>query len=83
MRRWSLTCNSYYSDLSSVGQEIGRYRNVSAGGGLSRSIGSRNLFFTARFDVRRYLAGSSFRRTATEGSVGFAYSPGDLPLRLW
>ncbi len=82
VRRWSLTAQSHYSDMNGIGQDIGNYRNGSAGVGAARSIGS-NVFFTARYDLRRYLSGETFRRTASYVSVGFAYSPGDVPLRLW
>lgn len=83
MRYWSLNAGAYYSDMRSIGQDIGRYRTGSAGLSAARSIASRNLFFTARLDARRYLAGEAFRRTSYHASVGIAYSPGDVPLRLW
>ncbi len=83
LRRWSLTASAYYSDMQGIGQEIGSYRTASGGFGASRSISSRNVFFTTRFDVRRYLAGPQFRRNSYYATVGVAYSPGDVPLRLW
>jgi hypothetical protein len=69
--------------MRGIGQNIGGYQTVSAGVGASRSLTSRNIFMTLRFDERRYIAGSSFRRNSYNASVGIAYSPGDLPLRLW
>jgi hypothetical protein len=69
--------------MKSVGQDLGRYRTGSVGLGAARSIASRNLFFTARADARRYLAGQAFRRTSYHVTIGIAYSPGDVPLRLW
>ncbi len=83
LRYWSFNAGVYYSDMSSIGQDIGRYRTGSVGLGAARSIASRNLFFTARVDGRRYLAGSTFRRTSYHAAIGIAYSPGDVPLRLW
>lgn len=83
MRYWSLNGGAYYSDMRSIGQNIGRYRTAGGNLGASRSIASRNLFFTMRVDARRYLAGDAFRRTSYHASVGIAYSPGDVPLRLW
>lgn len=83
MRYWSLNAGGYYSDMRSIGQDIGRYRTGSVGLGAARSIASRNLFFTARLDARRYLAGEAFQRNSYHASVGIAYSPGDVPLRLW
>lgn len=83
MRSWSLDTQVYYSDMASIGQQIGKYKTVSAGFGATRAINSRNMFLTLRFDARRYVAGSSFHRNAYNASLGFAYSPGDVPLRLW
>jgi hypothetical protein len=83
MRYWSLNASVYYSDMHGIGQDIGRYRTGSGGVGAARSIASRNLFFTVRADARRYLAGQAFRRTSYHAAVGIAYSPGDVPLRLW
>lgn len=83
MRYWSLSAGGYYSDMRDIGQDLGRYRTASFGLGASRSIASRNLFFTMRVDARRYLAGDAFRRTSYHASMGIAYSPGDVPLRLW
>jgi hypothetical protein len=83
MRNWSLSVRTYYSEMASIGQQISNYSTIGAGGGATRSINSRNMFLTFRFDERRYLAGASFHRNAYNASVGFAYSPGDVPLRLW
>lgn len=83
MRRWSLRSSVYYSDLEGVGQEIKGYQSVGVGTGATRMLGNRNLYFTARFDVRRTVAGQDFRRNFRSASIGLAYSPGDVPLRLW
>jgi hypothetical protein len=83
LRYWSFNAGGYYSDMKGIGQDLGRYRTGSLGLGAARSIASRNLFFTARADARRYLAGDAFRRTSYHASIGIAYSPGDVPLRLW
>ena len=66
----------YYSDMHSIGQDIGRYRTGSGGFGAARSIASRNLFFTARVDARRYLAGQAFRRTSYHASRRHRLQPG-------
>jgi hypothetical protein len=83
MRYWSFNAIGYYSDMDSIGQDIGRYRTGSVGLGAARSIASHNLFFTTRVDARRYLAGQTFRRNSYHASIGIAWSPGDVPLRLW
>lgn len=83
MRRWSLSSNFSYSDMQSIGQDIGDYRSVGGGFGATRSITRRNLYLTARWDVRHTIAGREFLRNYYTATVGFAYSPGDVPLRLW
>jgi hypothetical protein len=83
MRHWNLASSANYSDLEGVGQDIRAYRSAGGSAGATRMIGSRNLFLTARCDLRRSLAGHDFRRIFRTVSVGLAYSPGDVPLRLW
>jgi len=83
MRHWSLQAHAYYSDMRSVGQDIGRYEVVAAGVGLTRTLRRHNLFATCRYDLRRYLGGVDYRRFFNYASIGIAYSPGERPLRLW
>lgn len=83
LRKWSLAALVGFSDLQSIGQDISRYRSVTAGGSVTRGLGRQNFFATARWDARRITAGQSFGRTYYTASVGVAYSPGDIPLRLW
>jgi hypothetical protein len=83
MRRWSLFSSFTYSDMQSLGQQIGRYESVGGSFGATRSISQRNLYLTARADVRRTLVEQGFSKTYSSFSVGLAYSPGDIPLRLW
>lgn len=83
MRRWSLSSAFTYSDMRSIGQDIGRYRRVSGGFGVTRSITRRNLFLTARSDAYHTVAGSTFLRNYYTATAGLAFSPGDVPLRLW
>jgi uncharacterized protein GlcG (DUF336 family) len=83
MRRWSLQATTYYSDMRSVGQDIARFETLASGGGLTRSLGRQNLFATVRYEARRYLSGTEFKRFYHYVAIGIAYSPGDRPLRLW
>lgn len=83
MRHWSMAFSAGYSDMRSVGQQIGRYESVHAGTSVTRALGSRNFFVTARCDVRYVTTGQAFSRTYSTASIGVAYSPGDVPLRLW
>jgi hypothetical protein len=83
MRRWSLISRFSYTDMNSVGQDIGAYRRLSGGGGATRSIARTNLYLTARADVQRTVAGEAFSRNYVTATVGLAFAPGDVPLRLW
>lgn len=83
MRRWNFTASAHYRDLEGVGQDIRSYRTAGGSAGATRMLGSRNLYLTARCDVRRAIAGEDFRRNFRSVTIGFAYSPGDTPLRLW
>lgn len=83
MRHWSLQAHTYYSDMRSVGQDLGRYETVTGGWSAARRIKRHNMFLTVRCDIHRYLSGSAFRRYSHFASVGVAFSPGDKPLRLW
>ena len=83
MRYWSFSSSFIYTQMRSVAQDIGLYRNVGGAFGASRSIGSRNVFLTARADLRHTIAGTGFLRNYQTVTVGVAYSPGDVPLRLW
>jgi hypothetical protein len=82
-RNWSLNASVYAASMRSLGQDIGRYNSLGGGAGLTHSIGSRNLYFTLRADDRQYKVGTAFSRNYYTASVGVAYSPGDVPLRLW
>jgi hypothetical protein len=69
--------------MQSIGQDIGTYRSAGGGFGSTRSITRRNLYLTARADARHTIAGAAFLQNYYTAMLGFAYSPGDVPLRLW
>ena len=83
MRHWHFNASGYYRDLEGVGQDLRSYQTGGGGLNATRMLGSRNLYVTGRLDYRRTIAGANFRRDYRSASVGFAYSPGDVPLRLW
>lgn len=83
VRYWNFNASANYSRMRSVGQDIGVYTNSGAGLSATRAMGGRNMFWTFRVDARRYRVGGSLQRTYYSGTLGFAYSPGDVPLRLW
>lgn len=83
LRRWSISANGYYASMRNLGQDMGRFEALTIGAGVARSIGARNVFFTARIDEQRAKIKAVYGRNYYNISVGFAYSPGDIPLRLW
>jgi hypothetical protein len=82
-RRLHFSASAGYSRLSSVSENLGRYRSYHAGAGLTyRLAGALSLF--ARVDGRKYnLRGTGFGRIHMRSSVGLSFSPGDIPLSLW
>jgi hypothetical protein len=83
MRHWNFSSSAHYRDLEGVGQELRNYRSTGGSASVTRTLGDRNLYLTARCDVRRSIAGQNFKRNFRSVSIGLAYSPGDVPLRLW
>jgi hypothetical protein len=83
LRRWSLSSQFTYTNMHGVGQNVGDYVSYGGGFGASRGITHQNLSLTFRSDIRHTSAGTGFLRTYYMSSIGLAFSPGDLPLRLW
>lgn len=83
IRKWNLGVNGGYTTLSGIGQNIRPYTLVTGGAGFTYGL-TRALHVTGRFDARHQqidLAGAL--RTGYRVSMGFAFSPGDVPLSLW
>mgnify|MGYP001033127570 CR=1 FL=1 len=82
-RRLHFSASAGYSRLSSVSENLGRYRSYQAGAGLTyRLAGPVSLF--ARVDGRKYnLRGTGFGRIHMRATAGLSFSPGEIPLSLW
>lgn len=83
MRHWSFSAAARYSDMKSLGLDIGTYKTASAGLGLTRTLTRQNLYLTARWDLYRRLIEGAYRRVYHSAWLGIAWSPGDVPFRLW
>jgi hypothetical protein len=82
-RTVSLQGGGGYTSYSGLTQDLGRYRNYSAGGGASVKL-SRYFSMVARLEGRRYdISQSSYKRLAYRATLGVAWSPGDYPLSIW
>jgi hypothetical protein len=82
-RHWNFSVNAGYNKMSALAQTIGVYGSYSAGLGVSRDIG-HGLQWSLRADERHVNTNyANFKRYATDVSMGFYWSPGEVPLSLW
>jgi len=84
LRRWSFSTNTNYAVGNSIQNVRGGYRSLSAAATVSRSL-SKGFHWYASYAARKYSSPSftGYNRTVSQASIGFGYSPGDLPLRVW
>jgi hypothetical protein len=83
IRRLNLGIQGGYTYTGSLTQTIGAYTGFNGGGGLTYNL-TKALHFVTRYDYRHYEIGqSSFLRDSYRASMGFSFSPGDVPLALW
>lgn len=84
LRRWSFGANAGYSDASSLGNVIGRYKTATGGVTVSRQI-ARSMHALLSIDARKYDSPvySRYNRLIYNIRVGFGFTPGDVPLRVW
>jgi hypothetical protein len=82
-RHWTFALNAGYSELSAVGQTLGKYTNLQSGAGLTYKIG-RETHVQFRYDYRHYTTQNTiYEKDSTRLSLGLAFSPGERPLALW
>jgi hypothetical protein len=82
-QRWNVGASVGYDSYRSLGQTLGKYKSYHGGGGVTFQMTSA-LHFVTRCDARRYdVENTAFKRIHYRASVGFALSPGDMPLSLW
>lgn len=82
-RRLAMSANAGFNQLSSIGQALGKYTNLQAGGAISYEI-MRATHLEMRYDYRHYTTQDSFyKMNSNRVSLGLAYGPGDTPLPVW
>lgn len=83
LKRLTLGLDVGYVRLTSLGQTLGAYDGISAGGGATYKIASySHLEF--RYDYRHYTANGAFYKQNTQRvALGIAFSPGQKPLPIW
>jgi len=68
---------------ASLTQTLGNYSGVNGGGGLTYNL-TRAFHFVAGYEYRHYeVEQSTFRRNTYRATIGFGFSPGEVPLSLW
>jgi hypothetical protein len=84
IRRWSFNMQAAYNDSKSIQNIIGRYRDYSGGFNLSRQVAG-SLHFIAGVTARQYDSPSftRYNRVIYDARVGFGFSPGEVPVRVW
>ena len=84
LRRWSFNANAGRTMAKSIGNFAGGYSTSTAGVGLSRQL-VQDIHVVVRYSLRQYRSETFglYNRTGQYAAVGIAYSPGDIPLRLW
>jgi hypothetical protein len=84
LRRWTMGVSCAFAELSSIGQAgLGKYDNYQGGVGATYRLG-RDMHVQFRYDYRHYTANDSFyMKDSQRVSVGFAWSPGEVPLAIW
>lgn len=83
IKRWTLAAQGAYSQLSTLGQSLGKFTNYQAGAGATYKIANAtHLEF--RYDYRQYTTQNSlYKKNSTRISLGLAFSPGEKPLPIW
>ena len=83
VRRWTFALNSGYTELSSVGQTLGKYTNLQGGAGVTYKVG-RETHIQFRYDYRHYTTQNNiYQKDSNRVSLGLAFSPGETPLAIW
>jgi hypothetical protein len=82
-RRWTFALNSGYTELSAVGQTLGKYTNLQGGTGVTYKVG-HDTHVEFRYDYRHYTTQNYiYQKDSNRVSLGLAFSPGDTPLAIW
>jgi hypothetical protein len=84
LRRWSMAAELGYIRSKSVGNIRGVYSSESGTVTASRQI-LHSIHFVAAYSARRYDSPTftRYHRLIHSARVGFGWSPGDVPLRIW
>ena len=83
LRKWTLSVGAGRDTLSTLGVLVGAYTSDTARLGVSRML-THGFQANAYGEFRRYnVSEANFLRNAYRLNIGFAWTPSDLPLKLW
>jgi hypothetical protein len=84
VRRWAFNATAGYSNAESVGIIPGHYDTTTQLLSVSRQI-ARSMHLRAEFSGRQYGSNDyvQYNRPIFEVRLGMAFSPGDMPFRMW
>ncbi len=84
LRRWAISGGGGYNKSDSVGNVIGSYGSYSATFNISRQV-APITHGTLGFSLRKYDSGDfkNYNKWSYTANLGLAFSPGNVPLRLW
>lgn len=83
LRRLNIGLSGGHVLYGSLTQTVGDYSSFTGGGGFTYKV-SGAFHLIARYDYRRYdIASAVFRRISYRATLGFGFSPKDVPLSLW
>jgi hypothetical protein len=84
LRHWSFNAEAAYAKSRSIGNIIGTYGTISGNLSASRQI-IPSVHFVTQYSARRYDSPNfaNYNRLIHEARIGFGWSPGDIPLRIW
>jgi hypothetical protein len=84
LRRWSFNVTAGYQASKSIGNVIGTYGSEMGGTSVSRELG-HSFHALAAVNIRKYTSSdfSLYNRAVYETRIGFGWTPGDIPLRIW
>jgi hypothetical protein len=83
VRKLSLMISGGESSLSSIGQGLPGYRQFTGGAGGTYAV-TRPIHLVARYDYRyQDINFGGYKPSSYRVTLGFAFSPGNVPLSLW
>jgi hypothetical protein len=83
VRKLNVGFSAGHTSFGTLTVGLGNYSSYTAGAGYTYKI-TGPLSFTGRYDYRHYdVAQTIFKRDTYRVSLGFAFSPRDVPLTLW